>query len=107
MEESLQETEERIHGMAEKLRIIRLLTNKDVLGCLEKIRRQESRFTDLADVCPSERMRSLRLAKLEDANLIERAPKQEGKKILVVYQITGKGKRILRWIENGAVRMFR
>ncbi len=93
--------------MEDKLRIIRFLTNKDVLRCLEKISQQESRFTDLAEVCPSERMRSLRLAELEDVGLIKKAPKYEGKKIRIVYQITSRGKRVLTWIENGARRTFR
>ena len=81
--------------MEEKLRIIRLLTNKDVLKCLQRISEKESRFTDLADVCPSERMRSLRLADLEKARLIRKNPIVEGNKVKVFYRITKEGKRRL------------
>ena len=86
--------------MEDKLRVIRLLTNKDVLKCLQRISEKESRFTDLADVCPSERLRSLRLAELEDAGLIKRAPKYEGKKIRVVYRITAQGEMLLGAFER-------
>ncbi len=86
--------------MEEKLRVIRLLTNRDVLNCLRKISKTESRFTDLADVCPSERLRSLRLAELEKAGLIKKNPLLEGNKVKVFYQLTKEGKGILQGIER-------
>jgi len=86
--------------MEETLRVIRLLTNKDVLKCLQKINSQESRFTDLADVCPSERLRSLRLAELEKAGLIRKNPVVEGNKVRVRYRITDVGKSMLNGIEK-------
>lgn len=86
--------------MTKKLRIIRLLTNKDVLKCLQKINTQESRFTDLADVCPSERLRSLRLAELERAGLIKKNPLLSGNKVRVLYRITKEGKNVLDGFER-------
>jgi DNA-binding HxlR family transcriptional regulator len=86
--------------MPESLKVLRVLTNKGVLDCLAKISSTESRFTDLADVCPSERLRSLRLAELEAYGLIQREPRKDGRKYRIVYRITGKGRRMLKMLDS-------
>jgi len=78
----------------EKLKLIRLMTHKNVLEMLRALGSGPLRFTDLAPACQSERLRSLRLADLSKAGLIQKKAIGSGNDLRIVYQITEKGKKL-------------
>ncbi|MFA5108276.1 MAG: hypothetical protein WC492_01955 [Candidatus Micrarchaeia archaeon] len=80
------------------LRLLRLLSNKSVLDVLAQISLKESRFKELS-VISNERMRSIRLAELEEFKLIERVGRKLNGKIISFYKITENGKMVLKAVE--------
>jgi DNA-binding HxlR family transcriptional regulator len=76
--------------------LIPLLGEKYVIDILEDLLEGEKRFVDLADVCPNEKTRTVKLRKLEEAGLIETASLKTGKRFFVHYKLTEKGKTTLQ-----------
>ncbi len=83
-----------------KLRLIRLMTNKNVLDILQRLQNGPARFTDLAEACPSVRLRSLRLADLTKNGLIQKKAIGVNENLQVVYQITEKGKKLAEEVKK-------
>ncbi|MCL6089170.1 MAG: winged helix-turn-helix transcriptional regulator [Candidatus Marsarchaeota archaeon] len=84
----------------EKIKLIRLMTHKNVLDMLRVLSSGPSRFTDLASACQSERLRSLRLADLMKAGLIQKKAIGSGNDLQIMYQITEKGRKLREEIEG-------
>jgi DNA-binding HxlR family transcriptional regulator len=58
------------------------------------------RFTDLRDVCESNRSRSARIKELEEEGLIKTVPKMIKRRAYTFYEITSKGKEALALCEK-------
>jgi DNA-binding HxlR family transcriptional regulator len=76
--------------------LIPLLGEKYVIDILEDLLEGEKRFVDLADVCPNEKTRTVKLRKLEEAGLIETVSLKIGKRFFVHYKLTEKGKTTIQ-----------
>jgi DNA-binding HxlR family transcriptional regulator len=76
--------------------LIPLLGERYVINILEDLLEGEKRFVDLADVCPNEKTRTVKLRKLEESGLIETVSLKIGKRFFVHYKLTERGKTTLQ-----------
>jgi len=75
--------------------ILHILGRSYALEILRAVNEKSMRFTDLKDVCKSNRTRSARIKELEDRGLIKAIPTKIRRRAYIFYEITPKGREVL------------
>ncbi len=78
---------------------LKLLSKKYTYEILNKLQ-SPRRFKELGDICKIEKMRTQRLKELEKINLIKVTPKRMDGRSISLYEISGKGRKVLKISEE-------
>jgi len=84
----------------EKYKQIKLLAKAFAIEILTALNKQPLRFVDLKEHCPNDRTRALRLKELRKTGFIIMTVKEIKNHSFIHYQITDKGRKALKLIEQ-------
>ncbi|MHC1627835.1 MAG: winged helix-turn-helix transcriptional regulator [Candidatus Nezhaarchaeales archaeon] len=79
---------------------LRILGRAFAIEIMEELSKRALRFVDLKNCCPNDRTRSLRLKELKKLGLIDVVVKDVGGRYSIHYQLTEKGRRALKLINE-------
>lgn len=84
----------------EKNTRLKLLAKAFAVEILNALNEQPLRFVDLKEFCPNDRTRALRLRELKKTGFIVAIVREIENHAFVYYQITDKGRKALKLIEQ-------
>jgi DNA-binding HxlR family transcriptional regulator len=86
-------------NMAED-KMINLLSKKYTFKMLKSLKEGPKRFKDFSEICENEKMRTQRLGEFEELGIVKATPKRIGRRSVSFYELSEKGKEVLKITEK-------